>query len=114
MSWVAAAVIGSAAIGAGVSAYGANRQSQDNRAAQDQNARLQQQQNDASWTNWLMTRGVAPASGTSFTAGTLPGPGQTRAVNTRLPLWANINLPTAAPTAPGAPRVPFLVRKGGT
>jgi hypothetical protein len=113
MSWVAAAVIGSAAIGAGVSAYGANRQAQDNRAAQDQNARLQQQQNDASWTNWLMTRGVMPTSPVS--AGTMPAAGASRAVNTRLPLWANINLPQATPQPQnGGARVPFLVKRGGT
>lgn len=107
-SWVAAAVVGSGLIGAGTALYGANKQSQDNRAAQDQNARLQQDQNNAQWTNWLMTRGVAPTS--PVTAGVMPTAGNYTATNTRLPLWANINLPTPR-AAPTGAKVPFLVRK---
>lgn len=113
MSWVAAAVVGSSLISAGVSAYGANKQSKDNAHAQDVNSALQQQQNDAAWTNWLLTRGIASTSGAPIPSGTFPAAGTTRAVNTRLPLWANINLPSALPAAPAA-RVPFLVKKGAS
>jgi hypothetical protein len=116
MSWVAAAVVGSSLIGAGVSMYGANKQSQDNAHAQDVNAQQQGQQNNAAWTNWLMTRGVAPNPGGSFTSGQLPGPGESRAVNTRLPLWANVRMGApagAAATTGGGAGVaqPFLIRR---
>lgn len=96
MAWVA---VGTAVLGAGTSLYGANKQSKDNKAAADQNARLQREQNNASWANWLMTRGVAPTSGVE--AGVMPTAGNFNAVNTRLPLWATMTMPTEQPQ-PGA------------
>lgn len=91
-TWVAVAVGGSAVLGAGVSMYGANRQAQDNRAAQDQNAALQRDQNNASWTSWLLSKGIQPSS--PVTAGTIPTAGNFTAANTRLPLWATMQRPT--------------------
>ena len=87
MAWIA---IGTAVVGAGTSLYGANQQQKANKAAQDQNIAQQDKQNAAAWTNWLMTRGVAPTS--PVTAGQMPS--SYTAVNTRLPLWASINQPT--------------------
>lgn len=103
MPWLAAA---SLIAGAGASIYGANKQSKDNAKAADENARLQQQQNDQAWANWLMTRGVAPTS--AVAAGVMPTAGNYRAVNTRLPIWASVS-PTRTPVQ----GVPFLVRKPG-
>lgn len=97
MSWVAVAVAGSAVIGAGASAYGANKQSKDNAHAQDQNLSAQASQNNAAWANWLMSRGIAPT--TPVDAGVMPGSGAYQSVNTRLPLWANVNV--SAPSATG-------------
>lgn len=100
MSWVAAAV---AAVGVGTSLYGASQQRKANSQAQDQNARLQEQQNTSQWTNWLMSRGVAPTS--PVAPGVMPTEGNYSAVNTRLPLWATVNLQPQ----PGGLRV---VRRG--
>ena len=87
MAWVAA---GTAVLGAAASIYGSNQQKKANAAAQDQNIAQQDKINNAAWTNWLMTRGVAPTS--PITAGQMPS--SYAAVNTRLPLWASINQPT--------------------
>lgn len=102
-TWVAAAVAGSAVLGAGVGLYGANRQSQDNARAQEQNAQLQREQNNAAWVNWLMTRGIQPTG--KVETGQVPQAGQYTAVNTRLPLWATINVQSS----PGPLKV---VRRG--
>lgn len=76
-------------IGAGVSAgaaiYGANKQSKDNKAANAQNAESQAEQNRIAWANYLMTRGVNPAG-----AATGQLPSNPQAINSRLPLWANV------------------------
>jgi TctA family transporter len=86
--WFVWAAIAVGVIGAGVSLYGANKQSKDNKAAQDQNAALQAQQNQSQWANYLMQRGIMPTVGTN--PGVMPGPGQSRIVNTKLPLWATV------------------------
>lgn len=83
-TWAAIAVGGSALIGAGVSAYGANKQSKANQAAQDQNAALQEEQNRSAWASYLMSRGVNPAGAQT---GVIPSNPQ--AINAKLPLWAN-------------------------
>lgn len=100
MAWVA---VGSAVLGAGTSIYGANQQKKANQSAQNQNAALQREQNDAAWSNWLMTRGVAPT--TPVSAGVMPTAGNSTAVNTRLPYWATVNVQSQ----PGSLRV---VRRG--
>lgn len=89
MPWLAAVI--PAVVGAGAALYGANKQSKDNKAAQDQNAQLQREQNNSSWVNWLMTRGMQPTG--PVQAGQVPQAGQYSAVNTRLPLWATMNMP---------------------
>jgi hypothetical protein len=91
-TWVAVGV-GVAGIAAG--AYGANKQSKDNKAAQATNAGLQEQQNAQAWANYLMTRGVNPAG-----AATGQLPSNPQAINSRLPLWATANFakPGAAKT----------------
>lgn len=90
-TWVATAVAGSAVLGAGVSMYGANKQSKDNRAAQDQNAQLQREQNNSAWQSYLMARGLNPMGAA---AGTIPQGAP--ALNTKLPLWANVRLTSGA------------------
>lgn len=80
------AAVAAAAVGAGAAMYGANKQSKDNKAAQAQNAGLQEQQNAQAWANYLMTRGVNPAG-----AGTGQIPTNPQAINARLPLWATAN-----------------------
>lgn len=101
--------VAAAAVGAGVALYGSNRQAQSNRSAQDQNVGQQQQQNNAAWSNWLMTRGIAPTS--QVNAGVMPTAGNFQAVNTRLPLWANVDMPTQNPAVAARPNnAPFLIR----
>ncbi len=82
-TWVALAT---AAIGAGTAVYGASQQKKANQQAQAANAALQDKQNQSAWDAWVMTRGIAPD-------GSAPGvlPTNGRAVNTRLPLWANVS-----------------------
>jgi hypothetical protein len=72
-----------AAVGAGVSMYGANKQAKANQAATATNARLQEEQNRSAWASYLMSRGVNPAGAQT---GQLPSNPQ--AINSRLPLWA--------------------------
>lgn len=89
MSWVAVAVGGAAVIGAGVSLYGINQQANENASAQAANQAAQATQNQESWNNYLMERGLN-ANGSAPT-GVIPTTGTT-AVNTKLPLWANVSL----------------------
>lgn len=88
-----------AAAGTGAAIYGANKQAKAQAAASKEqnaaNAQNTQATNDYNWANYLMTRGVAPMRGT-VSAGELPGPENTRVVNTKLPLWATTNIGTAA------------------
>lgn len=105
MPWIIP--VAAAVIGAGASAYGANKQAKSNASAQAQNAALQKEQNDASWANWLMTRGITPT--TPVAAGTMPTAGNYTANNTRLPLWATMQ----RPAAPGAGSPGRWVKKGG-
>ena len=83
MLWVG---IGSAALGAGASLYGANKQSKAIQSAASQDAASQAAQNQAAWANYLMTRGVNPAGAATGTIPTNP-----QAINARLPLWATAN-----------------------
>lgn len=82
MSWIAAA-IGGAGLVTGL--VGANKQAKANQSAQAQNAQLQEQQNQSAWAAYLMQRGVDP---TGVATGQLPT--APKAVNTKLPLWANV------------------------
>lgn len=82
-TWVA---VGVGVAGVATSMYGANKQSKDNKAAQAQNAALQEQQNAQAWANYLMTRGVNPNGAATGQIPTNP-----QAINSRLPLWATAN-----------------------
>ncbi len=107
MAWVS---IGTAVLGAGASLYGANKQSQDQRAANDANRAAIEGADRNAWNNYLMQRGLY---GGNAPTGTIPGMQPGGAVNQRLPLWANLrtnSIPGA--TAPGArPNVPFLLKR---
>lgn len=88
-TWVAVAVIAAGAIGAGATIYGANKQASSSAAANEANKTAVEQANDQSWTNYLLSRGLS--TGSVIPAGTMPTGGQ--AVNTRLPLWATVDVP---------------------
>jgi len=82
-TWGLVVAGGSAILGAGVSAYGANKQAKANAAAQADNKALQEEQNRSAWASYLMSRGVNPAGAQT---GQLPSNPQP--INARLPLWA--------------------------
>lgn len=83
MMWVG---IGTAALGAGASIYGADKQSKAVKEASAENAAAQDRQNASAWANYLMTRGVNPAG-----AQTGQIPANPQAINAKLPLWATAN-----------------------
>lgn len=105
MAWVKGAT---AVAGIGASLYGANKQSQDTRAANEANIAAQKESERQNWLRYLLTRGVQADPSTA--SGAVPT--SYRAVNTKLPLWANVVTPqSAAPgAAPQAGGVPQLVR----
>lgn len=86
--WGALAI---AAVGAGTAIYGANQQKKANAAANATNAENVDKTNDSAWASYLLARGVNPAGAK---AGVLPSNPQ--AVNTRLPLWAQVSRPGTA------------------
>lgn len=85
MAWIA---VGTAVVGGIASVAGENAQAGAISDAADKNAAAQRDQNNAAWSNYLMTRGIAPTG--QVTAGVLPTAGSYNAVNSRLPLWANV------------------------
>lgn len=85
-TWVALAV---GVAGVATSAYGANKQSKDNKAAAATNAGLQEDQNRSAWASYLMSRGVNPQGAQTGEIPTNP-----QAINARLPLWANASFST--------------------
>lgn len=85
----AGVAIGAAVLGAGTAIYATNKQTDASQAANTQNAQNVSQANDQSWTNYLLSRGIS--TGSVVPAGTLPSGGS--AVNTKLPLWATVNVP---------------------
>jgi hypothetical protein len=92
--------------GLGLAVKGQSDQKKANAAALAQNQSSQDTQNQVGWSNYLMTRGIAPTG--PVTPGQLPGPGQFKAVNSRLPLWmtlpGNVAKPSGATAAPPAKR----------
>lgn len=82
MMWVG---IGSLALGTGASLYGASRQAGAVRDANAQNAELQREQNQSAWNAYLLSRGINPGG-----AATGEIPSNPQPVNSRLPLWANV------------------------
>lgn len=108
MSEVWAAAIAVAGVGASV--YGTQQQKKANARAQDANAAAQQQSNEIAWSNYLLSRGIAPT--VPVAPGQIPEAGQYRAVNSRLPLYANVD-PNVFAQPGTAQRQPFLVKRGG-
>lgn len=82
MMWVG---ISTAVLGTGAQLYGANKQAKAVEAANKQNAELQAQQNQSAWNAYLMSRGVNPNGAATGSIPTNP-----QAINTKLPLWANV------------------------
>lgn len=76
--------LGIAALSAGASVYGANKQSKAVKAAAATNAASQDSQNQSAWASYLLSRGVNPQGAAT---GTLPENPQ--GINAKLPLWAN-------------------------
>lgn len=90
MAAATAAVIAAAAIGAGATAYGANKQSKAAKAAAAEtnatNQAMTAETNKLNWSNYLMSRGIQPLG--EVTPGVVPADGQYKSVNAKLPLWA--------------------------
>lgn len=101
MAWVA---VGTAALGAGTALYGANKQAKTQAASDASNRAAIEQADRGAWNTYLMQRGVY---GANAPTGTIPGMQPGGAVNTRLPLWATVNMQSN----PGPLRV---VRRGST
>ena len=102
--------VGTLVLGAATSLYSANAQKKANQGAQNANATAQDKQNAASWTNWLMTKGIMPT--TPVAAGVMPSAGGYAAVNTKLPIWANVNYGATAPGVSASGGGIRLVKKG--
>lgn len=85
----AGVAIGAAVVGAGTEIYGASEQKTAASEANDANQKNVQTANNESWTNYLMSRGINPGGTVAY--GTIPTNGQT--INTKLPLWATVNVP---------------------
>lgn len=107
MAWVNVVIGGSTLIGAGLSAYGANKQSQATRDANNANIAAEQESERQNWLRYLMTRGITPDPTTRN--GEIPGAVPGGSINTKLPLWAKVVSPVR-----GAPATstPFLIKKG--
>lgn len=96
-TWAAAAVFVGAA-GVGTALYGANKQAQAIKDTNAANSASVAAADKSNWNNYLLQRGL----NTNGTAATGMIPSGAAPVNTKLPLWANINLPPAMAQAPGA------------
>jgi len=92
MMWVG---IGTAVLGAGTSIHGANKQKQAQEEANKANQASIANSDLSAWQGYLMQRGLNPSGVTQF--GQIPTNAQ--AVNTKLPLWANVRMNPAAVTA---------------
>lgn len=73
------------ALSAGAAAYGAKKQGDAVDAATDANVAAQDKQNQSAWNNWLLTKGL---DGNNAAVGVIPA--NAKAVNTKLPLYANV------------------------
>lgn len=85
-TWVAVAIGGSAILGAITSGEGISAQESENAATNASNAASISATNQSNWNNYLVSRGLATNGSTP--TGTIPTTGT--AVNTKLPLWANV------------------------
>ena len=77
------------AAGVGTALYGANKQADASSAANAQNQSNVTNANNESWTNYLASRGLNPGGTVPY--GTIPT--NAAPINTKLPLWATINVP---------------------
>lgn len=93
---------GTAALGAGASMYGANKQSKDNAAANATNDARLAKQDQSAWNAYLLSLGIKPNRATT---GELPTTNE--AVNRKLPAWASASF-----TKPGAQKT--WRKKGST
>lgn len=91
-----------AAAGIGASLYGANKQSKAQDAANAANTAAVKESDLNQWKSYLMQRGLNPAGVTQF--GQVPT--NAPAMNTKLPLWANMTF-----TTPRAPAGTSMVRR---
>lgn len=99
--------IGALVVGAAGTLYSSNAQKKASQAATNANVSSQDKVNDSAWTAWLMSKGIQPT--TPVSAGTIPTAGNYSAINTKLPIWANVNYGTSVPGSNGGIR---LVKKG--
>lgn len=86
-----ATAVGLGGAGLATNLIGQNQQRVANDRATRENQAALTGQNNSAWTNWLMSRGIAPT--TPVAAGVMPQAGQYKAVNTKLPLWATTRTP---------------------
>jgi hypothetical protein len=105
--WGTIATAGGAIVGAGVSLYGANKQAQNQKDANAANTANIDKSNNLQWNEYLMQRGIQPTGQT--TTGQVPT--SFTPVNSRLPLWANVNPAPTMAQAPGAASPPLVVRR---
>ncbi len=85
-TWAAIAV---GVVGAGTAVYGANKQAKAQSAANASNQASVDRADQSSCINYLLQRGLAVDPSTP--TGSVPTNG--RAVNTRAPLWMNLDIP---------------------
>ena len=90
--WIAGATIGAGVLGAGVSYLGASQASKAQDRATQANKESKAESDRIGWTNYLLSRGIQPIGYVE------PGqmPAEYKAVNARLPAWANVK--RSAPT----------------
>jgi hypothetical protein len=87
--------IAAAVVGGGLSLYGANKQKQAQEDANKANQASIGQADVSAWQGYLASRGVNPSGVSQF--GQIPT--NIQAINTKLPLWANVKMNPAAVTA---------------
>jgi hypothetical protein len=102
------------ALGAGAAIYGANKQADASSAANTANQQNVQTANNESWTNYLASRGLNPGGTVAY--GTIPT--NAAPINTKLPLWATVNVPNnlASPggsSGASSPALASAISSGG-
>lgn len=101
MSGATGVLAGAAILGAGATVYGANKQASAQSDANAANAASVAGSDQSAWNSYLLSRGI---QGNNAPTGTIPTDGA--AVNTKLPLWANVT------TTPAGGGVAKWVKKG--